>query len=75
MFFPSVIGFLMLIRSKILPLFFLESEFCALADKTPRRLVYEVKGGEDEDVVGGGGDDRFFVRGRRFGNAAAELYT
>ena len=34
-FFPSVIGVLMLIRSKILPKFFTERDFIALKDATP----------------------------------------
>lgn len=34
-FFPSVIGVLMLIRGKILPHFFKESDFIALKDETP----------------------------------------
>jgi solute carrier family 4 (anion exchanger) protein 1 len=34
-FFPSAIGVLMLIRSKVLPRFFTEEEFVALGDPTP----------------------------------------
>jgi len=34
-FFPSVIGFLMFLRSLILPKFFSEAELCDLGDPTP----------------------------------------